>query len=117
MKGSHRYHKARALLAKAHVKVKRARQDFAHKLARALVNEYNHISVEQLNIRGMVRNHPLATSIADAGWGLLLRILRAKAASAGCVVVDVNPAGTSQRCAQCGEPVPKRLAVRRRSCP
>ncbi len=117
VKGSHRRRKARELLAKAHLKVKRARQDFAHKLARALVNAYDHISVEQLNIRGMVRNHPLAKSIYDAGWGLFLRILRAKAASAGRVVVEVNPAGTSQRCAQCGEPVPKRLVVRWHSCP
>ncbi|MCG8350491.1 MAG: transposase, partial [Chloroflexales bacterium] len=117
VKGSNRRRKARELLAKAHLKVKRARQDFAHKTARALVNDYDHIVVEKLNIRGMVRNHPLAKSIADAGWGLFLRILIAKAASAGRVVVEVNPAGTSQVCAQCGEVVPKRLAVRWHSCP
>lgn len=115
--GSNRRHKARELLAKAHLKVKRARQDFAHKTARALVNNYDHIAVEKLNIRGMVRNHPLAKSISDAGWGRFLRILIAKAASAGRVVVAVNPAGTSQLCAQCGETVPKRLAVRWHSCP
>ncbi len=117
VKGGKRYHKARALLAKAHLKVKRARQDFAHKIARKLVTAYDRIAVEKLNIRGIARNHPLAKSITDAGWGLFLNILRAKAASAGRVVVDVNPAGTSQRCAQCGEPVPKRLSVRWHSCP
>jgi putative transposase len=117
VKGSHRRRKARELLAKAHLKVKRARQDFAHKTARALVNEYDHIAVEKLNIRGMVRNHPLAKSISDAGWGLFLLILIAKAASAGRVVVEVNPAGTSQVCAHCGESVPKQLAVRWHSCP
>ncbi len=117
VKGSNRRRKARELLAKAHLKVKRARQEFAHKTARALVNNYDHIAVEKLNIRGMVRNHPLAKSIADAGWGLFLSILIAKAASAGRVVVEVNPAGTSQMCAQCGETVPKRLAVRWHSCP
>jgi putative transposase len=117
VKGSSRRRKARELLAKAHLKVKRARQDFAHKTARALVNEYDQIAVEKLNIRGMVRNHPLAKSISDAGWGLFLTILIAKAASAGRVVVEVNPAGTSQLCAQCGERVPKRLAVRWHSCP
>lgn len=117
VKGSNRRRKARELLAKAHLKVKRARQDFAHKTARALVNDYDHIAVEKLNIRGMVRNHPLAKSISDAGWGLFLRILIAKAASAGRIVVEVNPAGTSQTCAQCGESVPKRLAVRWHSCP
>jgi putative transposase len=117
VKGSNRRRKARELLAKAHLKVKRARQDFAHKTARALVNEYDQIAVEKLNIRGMVRNHPLAKSISDAGWGLFLSILIAKAASAGRVVVEVNPKGTSQVCAQCGEVVSKRLAVRWHSCP
>jgi putative transposase len=117
MKGSNRRHKARELLAKAHLKVKRARQDFAHKTARTLINKYDQIVVEKLNIRGMVRNHPLAKSISDAGWGLFLNILIAKAASAGRIVVEVNPKDTSQLCAQCGEAVPKRLAVRWHSCP
>jgi putative transposase len=117
VKGSNRRRKARELLAKAHLKVQRARLDFAHKTARALVNEYDRIVVEQLNITGMVRNHPLAKSISDAGWGLFVNVLRAKAESAGRVVREVNPAGTSQTCAACGEHVPKRLAVRWHSCP
>jgi putative transposase len=116
VKGSNRRNQARELLAKAHLKVKRARQDFAHKTARTLVNEYDHISVEKLNIRGMLKNHPLAKSISDAGWGIFLSILIAKAASAGRIVVEVNPKGTSQVCAQCGESVPKRLAIRWHSC-
>jgi putative transposase len=117
VKGSSRRSKARELLAKAHLKLKRARQDFAHKTARALVNEYDRIAVEKLNIRGMLRNHALAKSISDAGWGLFLSILIAKAASAGRIVVQVDPAGTSQVCAQCGKSVRKRLAVRWHSCP
>lgn len=117
VKGSNRRRKARELLAKAHLKVQRARLDFAHKTARALVNEYDQIVVEKLNIKGMLRNHPLAKSISDAGWGLFVNVLRAKAESAGRVVREVNPAGTSQTCAACGEHVPKRLAVRWHSCP
>lgn len=117
VKGSNRQQKARVLLAKAHLKVQRARRDFAHKTARNLVNAYDQIAVERLNIRGMLKNHPLAKSIADAGWGVFLNILRAKAESAGRVVVEVNPAGTSQTCAQCGEHVPKRLSQRWHSCP
>jgi len=65
----------------------------------------------------MVRNHPPAKSISDAGWGLFVNVLRAKAVSAGRVVLEVNPAGTSQTCARCGDQVPKRLAVRWHSCP
>ncbi|MGQ9483173.1 RNA-guided endonuclease InsQ/TnpB family protein [Chloroflexus sp.] len=117
VKGSNRRRKARVLLEKAHLKVQRARLDFAHKTARALVNAYDQIVVEKLNIKGMVRNHPLAKSINDAGWGLFMNVLRAKAARAGRVVREINPAGTSQTCAQRGEHVPKRLAVRWHSCP
>lgn len=117
MKGSNRYRKARDLLARAYLKVKRARLDFAHKTARALVNEYDRIVTERLNIQGMLRNHPLAKSIVDAGWGLFLKILRAKAESAGRIVIEINPSGTSQNCSQCGEYVPKRLSTRWHSCP
>lgn len=116
-KGSNRRRKARELFAKAHLKVKRARTDFAHKTARALVNAYDHLVVERLNIRGLIRNHPVAKSIADAAWGTFLQVLRVKAESAGRTVTEVNPAGTSQICAQCEETVPKRLAVRWHSCP
>jgi putative transposase len=116
-KGSRRRKKARVLLAKAHLKVARARLDFCHKTALDLVRRFDVIYVEHLNIRGMVRNHPLSKAISDAGWGLFLSILRAKAASAGRVVKEVNPAGTSQTCSGCGAHVPKTLADRWHTCP
>jgi putative transposase len=116
-KGSAGRKKARVLLAKAHLRVKRARLDFCHKTALDLVTRFDVIYVEKLNIRGMVRNHPLAKAISDAGWGLFLSVLRAKAASAGRVVVEVNPAYTSQTCSGCGALVPKKLADRWHSCP
>jgi putative transposase len=116
-KGSHRRTKARRLLSKAHLKVARARLDFCHKTALDLVRQYDVIYVEKLNIRGMVRNHPLAKAISDAGWGLFLSILRAKAASAGRVVKEVSPAGTSQTCSGCGARSPKSLSDRWHSCP
>jgi putative transposase len=116
-KGSKRRRKAKAQLAKAHLKVKRARLDFCHKVAHELVQRFDTIAVEKLNIHGMVRNHPLAKAISDAGWGLFLSVLAAKAANAGRRVVEVNPAGTSQQCSGCGETVPKKLSVRWHSCP
>jgi putative transposase len=116
-KGSHRRRKARVLLAKAHLGVQRARLDHAHKVAHALVSRFDTIYVEKLNIRGMVRNHPLAQAISDAGWGVFLAVLGHKAASAGRRVVAVNPAGTSQTCSGCGARVPKALSGRWHSCP
>ena len=117
VKGSQRRAKARILLAKAHLKVKRQRLDFAHKTALALVGRFDTIVVEDLNIRGMLKNHALAKHIQVAGWGLFRQVLTDKAANAGRYVVAVNPAGTSQQCSECGNVVPKRLACRWHSCP
>lgn len=67
VKGSKGRKKAVLALAKKHLKVKRQRRDFHFKEARKLVNEYQSIKVEDLNIQGMVKNHHLAKSISDAG--------------------------------------------------
>ena len=115
--GSERRKKARVLLAKAHLKVRRARLDFCHKTAHGLVVRFDTIAVEKLNITGMVKNHPLAKSISDAGWGLFVSILTPKAESAARQVSAVNPAYTSQDCFNCGKRVPKKLSVRLHSCP
>lgn len=117
VKGSKRRAKARVLLAKAHQQVQRQRRDFAHKTVLALVRRFDCIAVEELDIRGMLRNHALAKHIQDAGWGQFRRILSDKAASAGRVVVAVSPAGTSQECSDCGSRVPKKLSNRWHSCP
>ena len=116
-KGSERRKKARVLLAKAHLKVRRARLDFCHQVAHGLVARFDTIAVEKLNIKGMVKNHHLAKSISDAGWGLFVSVLTHKAESAARRVIAVNPAYTSQNCFNCGIRVPKKLSVRLHSCP
>ena len=65
----------------------------------------------------MVRNHPLATSLSDAGWARFRIILAAKAACAGRRVLAVHPAYTSQECSGCGVLVQKSLSVRTHVCP
>ncbi len=116
-KGSHRRRKAVALLSKAHQHVRNQRQDFHHKVALRLVRENDTIYHEDLRVRNMVKNHHLAKSISDAGWGAFLTILTFKAASAGKRVQAVNPAFTSQVCSGCGVIVAKGLSVRWHSCP
>src|SRR5262249_18609744 len=116
-KGSNRRRKAVKLLAKAHQKVRRARQDFHHKTALALVRANDTIYHEDLQTANMVRNHHLAKSIQDAGWSAFLSILSFKAACAGRSVVAVPPAYTSQICSGCGVLVSKGLSVRWHSCP
>ena len=116
-RGAHRRRKAVALLAKAHQKVRRQRRDFHHKTALALLRTNDTIYHEALQPSNMVRNHHLAKSIQDAGWGAFLTILTHKAACAGRRVIGVNPAYTSQMCSGCGVIVVKGLSVRWHSCP
>jgi putative transposase len=115
--GSNRRRKAVILLAKAHQQVARQRADFHHKKALELVRAYDTIYHEALQPANMVKNHHLAKSITDAGWGAFLTILTYKAAWAGRRVVAVNPAFTSQTCSGCGVIVSKGLSVRWHACP
>jgi putative transposase len=116
-RGSHRRRKAVTLLAKAHLKVQRQRQDFHQKAALKLVHQYDTIYLENLQVANMVRNHRLAQSIPDASWASFRAILEAKAAYAGRRVVAVPPAYTSQDCSGCGWRVLKSLSVRTHICP
>jgi putative transposase len=115
--GSHRRRKAAALLAKAHQKVRRQRQDFLYKTALRLVQQHDTIYHEDLQTANMLKNHHLAKSIQDAGWSAFLSILSFKAVCAGRKVVAVNPAFTSQRCSGCGSVVSKGVSVRWHQCP
>jgi putative transposase len=116
-RGSKNRRKAVKLLAKQHLKVRNQRKDFVHKEARKIVNENGFIAVEDLQIKNMVKNHHLARSISDAGWGMFLNVLSYKAEWAGRTFVKVNPNGTSQICSNCEAKVPKDLSVRIHKCP
>jgi putative transposase len=85
-----------------HLKITRQRQDFLNKLADQLIRENDLVALEDLKILNMVRNHHLSKSILDAGWNYLVKRLTDKAAEAGRVVIQVNPANTSKSCSACG---------------
>jgi putative transposase len=110
-------------VAKLHGKVRRRRLDHAHKTALGLVGEHDFIAHEDLKIRNMSKTPApkpdpdqagaflpngaaakaaLNRSIADAGWGVFLTILYAKAESAGREAIAVDPRNTSRRCPECG---------------
>ncbi len=108
--------KQRIIVARVHRKIRNQRKDFAHKTSRTLVNHYDRMVFEKLQIQNMVQNHCLAKSISDAGWGQLISLTKSKAEEAGKSVIQVNPNGTSQTCV-CGYPVPKDMSVRVHSCP
>lgn len=113
--GSNR-RKAVWVLAKKHLHVAQQRTDFFHKRALDLLREFDEIAVEELNIRGMAKNHYLAKSISDAAWGTFLLILTSKAENADRRVWRVPAAYTSQDCSKCGERVEKSLSVREHRC-
>jgi putative transposase len=115
-RGSGKRRRARARLAKLHRKIANRRKDFLHKLSRKLVNRYDLICFEDLNIAGMLKNHKLAKHIADAAWGMFLRMLVYKAEGAGKRAVNVAARYTSQECSGCREKVLKALSVRWHTC-
>jgi putative transposase len=109
--------KLRIKVAKVHEKIINQRNDVLYKLSRYYVNNYNPIAIENLNVKGMVKNHHLAQSISDVAWSTFNQMLSYKAENAGKIVVKVNPRNTTQRCSGCGRIVKKSLAVRTHKCP
>jgi putative transposase len=101
-KGSNNRKKAKVAVAKLHKKVSNQRKDFHHKLSRQIIDNYGYIAIEDLQIKNMVRNHHLAKSISDAGWGQFVSFLNYKAEEAGCYVEKINPRNTSKTCSVCG---------------
>ncbi len=89
-KGSNNRSKARVKVAKVHAKIVRCREDFLHKLSRKLVDENQVIVVENLAVRNMVKNHTLAKSISDAGWGQFCTMLKYKSEWFGKIYIEVD---------------------------
>ncbi len=115
-KGSNRRAKQRVKVAKAHLKVARSRKDFHHKVSTDLVRRFDAITVEGLNIRGMVKNHRLAQAISDVAWGSFFTMTKSKAENAGRKFEKVNPRYTSQICSRCGHKQKMPLAIRVYEC-
>lgn len=117
-KGSANRKKAKAKLARLHARIANIRQDALHKLTTDLTRRFHTIGIEDLNVRGMVRNRHLARSIADMGFFEFRRQLEYKAAMrGGQVVIADRWFPSSKICSCCGhkqEELP--LSVRRWSC-
>jgi putative transposase len=88
--GSNNRQKAKRKVAKVHSKISRCREEFLHKLSRKIVNENQVIAVENLNVKGMVRNHNLAKAISDCGWGMFCTMLKYKAEWEGKTYIEVD---------------------------
>jgi putative transposase len=118
----------RETVAARHRKIANQRKDFHHKQALALVERYDLLVVEDLQIANMLRrakpvpdpDNPgqylangaraksgLSRSIGDASWGGFVSKLRAKAEEAGRIWIEVDPRHTSDRCEACGHAAPE----------
>lgn len=118
-KGTPEYRKRKRVVQHIHKRIKNRRKDFAHKLSRKLVNRYQIIAFEDLDIQDMQDGNwrSLNKSISDAAWAQLVRLTQAKAEWAGRTVVTVDPRNTSQMCSSCNQIVKKDLSERVHKCP
>ena len=80
------------------------------------MRDHDLIAFEDLKIRNMVRNHVLAKSIADAGWGQFRRFTEYKGTRAGKLVIKVLPAYSTQECCLCGALNQVPLSLRSFAC-
>ncbi|MCC5600062.1 RNA-guided endonuclease InsQ/TnpB family protein [Nostoc favosum] len=117
--GSNSRNRYRKLVAKVHERVANSRQDFLHKLSRKLVDESQIIAVENLNVKGMVRNRKLSKSISDVGWGMFLNFLDYKLKARDGQLVEINRFfPSSKTCSCCGHIVDQlTLDIREWDCP
>lgn len=102
-KGSNQRKRAVHQVAKLHAKIADIRKDAAHKLTTNLIKKYDEIYIEDLNLRGMVKNHNLARSVSDAGIGIITQLLESKAERYGRKVVKIDRwFPSSKMCSACG---------------
>jgi putative transposase len=103
VKGSNNRNKARQVVASIHEKVANRRKDFHHQRSRKIVNAFGSIGLETLNVDGMLKNHSLAKSIADAGWSQFVSFIEYKATWSGVEVIRNDRwLASSKTCNDCG---------------
>ena len=111
--------KVRAELSRLHARIANIRQDALHKLTSYLTRRFHTIAIEDLNVRGMLKNPRLARAIADMSFFEFRRQLEYKAERRGGMVVIADRwFPSSKTCSDCGTIQDKMpLAVRQWTCP
>lgn len=117
-KGSKNRDKARRKLALAYERVTNQRKDFSHKVTKYLVSNYDTICLEDLNVKGMLKNHHLAQSISDVSWSMFNTLLEYKAQEQGVNILRIGRFEPSSKFCPCGY-INKglTLAMREWTCP
>ena len=116
---SKRYLKQQAKVARIHEKIANSRSDYIHKITNEITNQYDVICIEDLNVKGMIKNHKLSKHIADVAWGELRRQLEYKSERKGKILIKVDRwLPSSQTCSSCLSLTGKKpLNVRKFTCP
>jgi putative transposase len=119
-KGSRGFENQKLKVARLHEKISNSRADYLHKCSISLVRRYDTICIEDLNVKGMTKNHRLSKSITDASWGKFITMLTYKTEWYGKKIVKVDRYfPSSQTCNVCGyvNKQTKDLSVREWECP
>ena len=101
-KGSNRRNRARMILAKQHEKVANRRQDYLHKISTKIVRENQAIVVEDLNTKGMMKNHRLSKAIGACGWSTFFKMLEYKCERQGKTFIRIGRFDPSSKTCSCG---------------
>jgi putative transposase len=102
-KGSKSREQARLKVAKIHEKITNSRNDMQHKVSLSLIKKYDMIALEDLNVKGMVKNHNLAKAISDSSWSSFVTKLTYKAQWYGKTVIKIDRFfPSSKTCSDCG---------------
>ena len=113
------YQKQKLKVARLHEKVINQRTDFLNKLSTEMIKNHDIICIEDLNVKGMLRNHKLARSISDVSWSSFVAKLQYKADWYGREIIKVDTwFPSSQICSECGHKDGKKsLDIREWTCP
>lgn len=101
-KGSNRYKLYQHKINILYEKIKNQRMDFLHKLSNQITNDYDTICIENLNIKGMMKNHSLAGAIADVSWYEFIRQLTYKSRWKGKNILIIGQFEPSSKLCTCG---------------
>ena len=119
-KQSNRYDRQKHRVAVLHEKVRHQRADWLHKQSRDLIDRYDYIGIEDLDMKAMSQGMHFGKSVSDNGWGKFVSMLTYKAEMAGKHVIKADRKfPSSQMCSCCGSvsPITRNLAVREWDCP